>query len=131
ALMHTRPIERLPTTDRAVRRIVACGSSPLVTYEGTGMYHVEVNADTAEVLIQPDARFVRPPWDRQRQKPWERICELDWNASHRFVLHLPGWNEGVTVHRVEAGRAVPVATQGPGADFQARPGRYRLTRGAP
>jgi hypothetical protein len=111
-----------------VRRIVACGSSPQVTYDGTGAYFVEAGATAVEIEIDPDATFILPPWDSHRKGLHEKVCRLDSATSHRFVLHLSGWQDHVRVSRLEAGRTAPVATPGDVPAFEALPGRYRVER---
>ena len=111
-----------------VRRIVACGSSPQVTYDGTGAYFVEVGAAAIEIEINPDATFVLPPWNTHRKGMTEKVCRLDYSTPHRFMLHLPGWLDHVKVSRIKAGRASPVVTPGDTPVFEALPGRYRIER---
>lgn len=113
----------------ALKRIVGCGSSDLVTYEGTGEYFVEVGPNELTVTINPDATALRPLWDRQRKSPWEQVTQLDWNAQHRFSLRLTGWRGNVRVLRVQDGKETPVAHEGPGISFDATPGTYRIIRG--
>jgi hypothetical protein len=111
-----------------VRRIVACGSSPQVTYDGTGAYFVEAGDSSVEIEINPDSTFVLPPWDSHRKGLHEKVCRLDYATPHRFVLHLPGWQDHVRVSRLEEGRTSPVATPGDKPAFEALPGRYRVER---
>lgn len=122
---HWRPMKVGP----ALKRIVGCGTSDLVTYEGTGEYFIEVGQDALTVTINPDATALRPLWDRQRRSPWEQVTQLDFGARHRFELRLPGWQANIRVLRVEDGKETPVAHEGPGISFESVPGTYRIVKG--
>ncbi|MEN6347430.1 MAG: carbohydrate binding domain-containing protein [Armatimonadia bacterium] len=114
-----------------VKRIVGCGSSPVVTYGGTGAYFVEVGSDQIHVTLNPDATFVQPPWDRQRTRPWTLTCRLDRDTPHALTLRLAGWEGEVTVWRLDDGRETRIESRGPGMTFDALPGEYRVTKGTP
>jgi hypothetical protein len=112
-----------------LKRLVGCGTSELVTYEGTGEYFVEVGQDALTITINPDATALRPLWDRQHKSPWEQVTALDWSAQHRFALRLTGWEGNLRVLRVDKDKETPVAHEGPGVSFDATPGTYRIVRG--
>ncbi|HJN14611.1 MAG TPA: hypothetical protein QGH10_03930, partial [Armatimonadota bacterium] len=122
ALMHSRALDwdGIEVHD-SVSRIVGCGDSPLVTYDGTGAYFIDVGEDSISLTIGPDARFILPPWDRQKSKPWARTCELDRDSEHSLALRLPGWEEGARAVRVDDGEESPVAVSGPGLALRVRP----------
>ena len=115
-------VPEAPTT------IAGCGSSPLVTYDGTGMYVIEFDGDRTELRILPDVSYTYPPWQRHYAKPPERVCELDTECQHTLQLHVAGWTDDVEVSRLERGETVPVTKVGSGTSFHIRPGRYRLVR---
>ena len=92
------------------------------------MYFVAISPDRIAIEILPDVRRLRPPWQHATKKPWDKSCELDYQAEHPFALQLPGWEQGFTVRRVEGGRNVPVATEGNRLKFAARPGQYVVER---
>lgn len=112
----------------APRLIVGCGSSSLVTYDGTGLYTMEINDDQARLRILPDVRYRYPTWQRSPSNPPQRVCVLDTNAEHFFELHMPGWTDNVEVVRLERDQALPVVKEGGDTRFRARPGQYRLSR---
>lgn len=116
------------TMNPNARRIVACGRSPLVSYEGTGAYFVEVGDHAIDVEINPDAVFVLPHWDSSRRGPLEKVCRLDAAARHRFALNLQGWSGRVRILRLEGGKETLVPSEGDAAVFDASPGRYRIER---
>jgi hypothetical protein len=111
-----------------VRHIAACGRSPYVTYDGTGIYTVEIGDKAVEIELNPDSEFALPPWNSRQKGYPEKVCKLDSSTPHRFVLHHPDWQANVRVWRVENGQQTPVKTESGKPVFEARPGRYRLER---
>jgi hypothetical protein len=129
AYMQTRATAWSPfSPNPGVRHIVACGTSPFVTYGGTGVYTVEIGAEAVEVEINPDSEFVLPPWKGNRKGPPQTVCKLDASTPHRFVLRHPEWQNAVRVWRVEDGQPKEVGVAGGRASFEARPGHYRIER---
>jgi hypothetical protein len=127
--MHAGDVEWNPLDVPHARRTIAgCGTSPLITYGGTGLYVLEIDRDRADLLILPDIRYAYPPWQRRGSKSPDRVCELDTEARHTFELHLAGWTDDVEVARLEGDRSKPLTIEGPGTRFRAKPGQYRLTR---
>jgi len=110
------------------RHVIACGNSPYVTYEGTGIYTVEIGKDAVEIEINPDSTFVQPPWNSRHKGYPEKVCQLDSSTPHSFALHHPGWRTGVSVWRMENGQKEPVQTKGSEPTFDARAGHYRMGR---
>ena len=111
-----------------MRHIASCGSSPYVTYDGTGIYTVEVGKDDVEIEINPDSSFILPPWNSRQKGYPEKVCRLDSMTPHRFALHHPEWQDHVRVLRIEKGQASPVLADGGNPSFDALPGRYRIER---
>lgn len=115
----------------APKVIVGCGSSPIVTYDGTGQYVLELEGNQAELLILPDVRYAYPPWQTKGAKPLERVCELDAEAVHVFELRLEGWTDNVEISIRDGVPVAPLTTEGTGTRFHASPGQYRLTKSPP
>ena len=111
-----------------MRHVASCGSSPYVTYDGTGIYTVEIGKDYIEIDINPDSEFALPPWNSRQKGFPEKVCRLDSTTPHRFALHHPEWRTGVRVWRVESGLSTPVETENSTPAFDARSGHYRLER---
>jgi len=122
-----RPLGSPPPS---VKRIVGCGESPQVNYGGTGVYFVTASDDAVDVEILPDATYLRPTWQRMKSRgdAVERVCQLNANTSHRMELRLDGWLPPVTIVRLESIGRAPVSCEPGKLAFQARPGRYRVTR---
>jgi hypothetical protein len=115
-------------TDLNVRHIAACGSSPQVSYEGTGAYYVDIGSDVVEIEINPDSEFVQPHWNTKRRGYPEKVCRLDSTTPHRFVLHHPGWQRDIRVLRVDNGETEPVDIINGKPVFDALPGHYRIEK---
>lgn len=111
-----------------VRHVVACGSSPQVTYEGTGAYTVDIGSTAVEIEINPDSEFVLPHWNSRHKGYPEKVCRLDSTSPHCFVLHHPEWQSGVRILRVENGHALPVESRNGKPAFDALPGHYRMEK---
>ena len=111
-----------------VRHVVACGSSPQVTYEGTGAYSVDIGSTAVEIEINPDSEFVLPHWNSRHKGYPEKVCRLDSTEPHRFVLHHPEWQRGVRILRVEKGLSLPVENRNGKPAFDALPGHYRMEK---
>lgn len=128
-LMHSRPLDRLPkAVSPDLRRILAVGGSPIVTYDGTGIYRATITDDAIDLTINPDAAFIRPHWQKQPARQWSKTCQLDSSAHHRFAIHLPRWSGNIKVSRLDGKTATQIDNRGAIPDFDAAPGRYRIEK---
>ena len=129
-LMHSHTLgdwQPLPMPP-SVKRIIGCGNSPLVSYDGTGIYFIQISGDVLDLRINPDAKFIRPSWENPRGNPHERTCELDSATMHRMELHLPGWRDNLRLVCLDGDRATGTANHVSGGSFEIRPGHYQITR---
>ena len=99
-----------------VNEIIGVGSSPLVSYDGTGGYFIHRSKKQIIVRINPDVIVGTPPFVGLIDG--RSVCEIDERASHRFELHLPAWANGPFSvwqagpegrHLVSRGNGMPVA----------------------
>ena len=74
-----------------VKKISGVGSSPLVKYDGTGMYFIEDRGDELHIIIEPDHVWTGEPWNSLQTGMTSR---LDCAASHRMSIRLDAWPEG-------------------------------------
>jgi len=107
-----------------IREILGCGSSPAVTWSGTGYYQVLVGDDALTIRIGPDVEPLREPWMRPTRER-KLSVKLDRDTAHRFELRLPGWGGPCVV--TKDGELVQNAAAGIG--FAAKAGMYRVRRG--
>ncbi|MCX7012827.1 MAG: hypothetical protein NTW86_09765 [Candidatus Sumerlaeota bacterium] len=112
-----------------VQHIVGLGASELASYDGTGIYFIDIGEKEIDIEINPDAVFVRPFWEiNWKVLPPAMICELDFRTPHRMTLAIRGWDGGCSVWRIENGAETQVKATGRALEFEARPGKYRLTK---
>jgi hypothetical protein len=114
--------------DLSAQHVIACGSSPQVTYTGSGAYYVDINDSAIEIEINPDSEFVQAHWNTRRKGYPAKVCRLDSTKSHRFVLHHPEWQSGIRILRVEKGVSTSVNLINGKAEFIAQPGHYRIEK---
>lgn len=110
------------------KRIVGRGESPLASYEGTGLYFIELdNEDRVQIQILPDAEFVVPHYLKNGRG--ETAVRLRTDRSHEFELKLPGYSETSKVFRKVDGKLEPVICKRGGLRFDAKPGeQYEIAK---
>jgi len=125
ALLYAGSTEALPPDPAALRRIAGYGSSPVVKYDGEGIYFLDrVRPGLWRLEVYPDAVPVRDPFEppspgkivtRAISRSWPMTVALP-DLGERFTvqpLAPPGRSE--VVSRVTAGR------------FEVTPGVYLLS----
>jgi len=124
-LMHAGDLPAPVAHAERLRRIVACGSSEVVDYEGGGAYFLDELTDGVWRLeVYPDAVLVQDPF-AQRQNFRIVSSRLVWRTWPMRV-QLPGLGTGFSAEPLDAGNAHrAVAVDG---TIPVRPGVYLLTR---
>ncbi|MFQ6096158.1 MAG: hypothetical protein ACE5O2_00395, partial [Armatimonadota bacterium] len=116
--MYSNDTDTNPPALSKLRLIVGCGSSPLVRYEGTGAYFLEMLADGAwKLTVYPDAVWVRDPYSGGRAEK-VRIFWRDWQMK----VSLPDLGDNFTVVRLAPDKESP--TDARRGAFRVRPGTY-------
>ena len=107
-----------PPDARKLRRIVGFGSSPVVHYEGAGLYFLDRLADGAWRLeVYPDSLKVDDPFARTKpDRPVFRLIRRTWPMS----VDLPDLGESFKVESLDAGNQF--VTTCAGRNFTIRPG---------
>jgi hypothetical protein len=84
--LHSNTTRTDPPSPDALERIVGCGSSPLVRYEGTGAYFLEKLTPGAWRLeVYPDAVWVNDPYGAHRlDREVARIFWREWPMEIRL-----------------------------------------------
>jgi hypothetical protein len=135
AYMNAGDTHTSPRSPKSLTRIAGVGSSPLVSYEGTGAYFLDKIRDGVWRLeLYPDEVLVADPFDQpQPGKVVSRLLHRRWPMQIRLPdlgaafcaapLNVPGGPQGPTAQAMAA-RAVA-------ARFDAEPGVWLLSRGAP
>lgn len=127
AYMNAGDTDVAPKAGRGLKRVVGVGSSPVVSYEGTGAYFLDKLADGVWRLeVYPDQILVSDPFAQPRpDKVVSRLYSRAWPMS----VSLPDLGPAFDVGAVN----VPGHGGGPAAAeqgiFTVRPGVWLLTRG--
>lgn len=113
-----------PLPVEGVRKIVGLKSSPLVEYEGTGIYSINIHENKINISIEPNVTHVKPLWGKDFLV--EPVTILDTETSHPFTLLFDGW-ESATLFRVEGEKMVEQFISEE-LKFNALPGEYVIER---
>ncbi len=116
--------QTIPPNPAMLERIVGCGSSPLVRYEGTGAYFFDKLADGVWRLeVYPDAVWVNDPYSNPSL---DRLVSVVFWRERRMQLRLPDLGEEFAVEPLNEGNTY--RTQARKGAFVIRPGVYLLRR---
>jgi len=123
-LLYSNDTRAEPPHPELLERVVGCGSSPVVEYEGTGSYFLEkLEEGVWRLEVYPDAIWMRDPYGRPcLDREVSRVLWREWPMA----IRLPDVGERFTVgpvnegnsHRAEAEKGM----------FPIRPGVYLLVR---
>ena len=157
--MPRRYVDHLLSADRlkdGFERIVGVGSSPLVGYDGTGLYFVDFkDSGEARIKILPDCEWLRSPQTggKMLQENGEAPEEDDppyasardyyeiarknqmlpsnqyvSDIEHKMTIMAPNLAEHVKIFRIERTELLPVDLLSvKPPSFMARPGTYVMT----
>jgi len=127
AFLNAGPTDDPAPDPAALTRVAGYGSSPLVVYEGQGIYFLDkVRHGVWRLEVYPDAVPVRDPFEPPNPgKIVTRAISRAWPMS----VALPDLGPTFTVQAVTAGNARMV--QAYGGRFTVRPGVYVLSRTGP
>lgn len=130
AYMHAGPVpfDELPGPKDGITKILGYGNSPLVEYDGKGIYSINISGDEMTISIQPDAHHLKPLWEKDYLV--EPVTRLDHQTMHTFELELDGWgSQACKLYRVEGDNMQEVPLMNlPLIKFEALPGDYLIIR---
>lgn len=113
-----------PRPDR-LTRVAGYGSSPVVSYEGEGVYFLDrVREGVWRLEVYPDAVDVDDPFRMQRA---DKIVTRAIYRAHGMRIALPGLGADYHVQPVARGNAEPSRAEG--GRIVVRPGVYVLSAG--
>ena len=123
-LLYSNDTQTQPPKPDSLERVVGCGSSPVVSYEGTGSYFLEkLEAGVWRLEVYPDAVWVRDPHGRPcLDREVSRIIWRGWPMQVR----LPDLGRSFRVEPLNEGNSYR-AVSGDGS-FSIRAGVYLLVR---
>ncbi|QXD15437.1 hypothetical protein GQ464_000315 [Rhodocaloribacter litoris] len=121
---HSNDTQTIPPAPAALRHVAGVGSSPVVTYAGTGAYFLDrLGEGLWRLEVYPDVAWVEDPFSRPSlRRPVARVLWRD----RRMRVALPDLGPAFTVEPVDAGNVHRPAVRD-GA-FVVRPGVYVLAR---
>lgn len=111
-----------PSSSNTLQHIAGVGSSPVVTYNGTGAYFLDKIAEGIWRLeIMPDAVTISDPFAKASLS--KEVTRILWN-NQQMQLHLPVIGDQFTVTAVNNGNSY--TTQAQAATFIIKPGTYLI-----
>jgi len=123
AFFYTNDTEASPQNSLALKHIAGVGSSPVVSYHGTGVYFLDkVDDGIWRLEVMPDAIHVKDPFATVALD--KRLTWIEWK-KHTMKIDLPGLGQEFSVNGVNAGNKTNV--QASGGSFLVSPGTYLLT----
>lgn len=127
AFLYAGSTRALPPDPAALTRVAGYGSSPVVTYDGEGVYFLDkVRGGVWRLEVYPDAVPVRDPFEPPtRDKVVTRAISRAWPMT----VTLPDLGGAFTVQPLTAGN--PRVAQAATGRFTVTPGVYVLSAAGP
>lgn len=123
AFMHAGTTRSTPPDPRALTRIAGYGSSPVVSYEGEGVYFLDrIRPGLWRLEVYPDAVPVRDPFEQPHP---DKIVTRAISRSWPMTVSLPDLGAGFTVQPVTGGN--PGSNEATAGRFSVTPGVYLLS----
>ncbi len=120
---HSNPTASKPLNLKKLERVAGVGSSPIVTYGGSGAYFLDKGTDGVWRLeVLPDAAFSSDPFEKPSFK--KQVAHLA-ARPRQMTINLPDLGKEFTVLPIESKGTLSNAEEG---TFTVEPGVYLLTR---
>ncbi|HEU4885222.1 MAG TPA: hypothetical protein VFT45_23370 [Longimicrobium sp.] len=127
AFLYAGSTNTLPPRPERLTRVAGYGSSPIVAYEGEGIYFLDrVREGVWRLEVYPDAVDVDDPFRMQRA---DKVVTRAIYRSHGMRISLPDLGADFDVQTVAAGNMAPSRAEG--GRFTVLPGVYVLSAGGP
>jgi len=122
--MYSNNTQTNPPKPRMLEHIVGCGSSPVVSYEGTGSYFLDkLQTGLWRLEVYPDAVWVNDPFGKHRlDREVSRVLWRNWPME----INLLDLGRTFTVEPRDKGNNFNTETKN--GTFTIRPGVYLLKR---
>ncbi len=121
---YSNDTKTVPPAPEKLTRIIGCGSSPVVRYDGTGAYFLDKLSDGVWRLeVYPDAVWVNDPYGNPRL---DRYVSVVFWRERTMQLRLPDLGAEFSVEPLNEGNAY--RTRARNGVFRIRPGAYLLRR---
>jgi len=127
AFLYAGSTRSRPPDPATLRRIAGYGSSPVVTYDGEGIYFLDkIRAGVWRLEVYPDAVPVRDPFEPPSP---EKIVTRAISRAWPMTVTLPDLGTSFTVQPITAGNAG--ASRAAAGRFTVTPGVYVLSAAGP
>ena len=132
AFLHAGSTRTAPPRPAELRRVAGYGSSPVVAYEGEGVYFLDrVREGVWRLEVYPDAVDVDDPFEMQRR---DKIVTRAIYRDHGMTISLPDLGPSFAAAPVAPGQgstSATRATRASGGRFVVRPGVWVLSARGP
>jgi hypothetical protein len=124
AFYYSNNTKSTPKAPDQLKRIVGFGSSPVVRYEGVGLYFLDkISEGTWRLEVYPDSLQIDDPFAPDRtDRPVFKLIAREWPMS----VDLPDLGSAFAARPLDPGNSFVPNVQG--KEFGVRPGVYLLTR---
>src|SRR5579859_1033578 len=123
AFLYTSSTTAQPADRSALRRVAGVGSSPVVSYEGTGIYFLDkIRAGVWRLEVYPDAVPIRDPFE---QPSVDKIVTRAARRAWPMTITLPDLGPSFSARPVTAGN--PQTVRARSGSFVVTPGVYVLS----
>jgi hypothetical protein len=127
AFLYSSSTHTIPKNASTLRRVAGYGSSPVVSYDGEGVYFLDrVRPGVWRLEVYPDAVPVEDPFEQPRI---DKIVTRAIYRSWPMRIELPDLGSSFSVEAITAGN--PNSSRAESGRFTVRPGVYVLSVGGP
>ncbi|ALJ01611.1 membrane or secreted protein [Rufibacter tibetensis] len=124
AFLYTNTTHTKPVNVGKLTQVAGVGSSPVVTYSGSGSYFLDkLEKGVWRLEVMPDAVHIRDPF--AKASPNKEVTRIQW-LNHSMQIRLAELGEEFTITSVNEGNAYKASAKEGG--FQIKPGVYLLAR---
>jgi hypothetical protein len=112
-----------PANVARLQHLAGVGTSPVVTYSGSGAYFVDrLETGVWRLEVMPDVVVIRDPFEKA--SPRKEVARVQWN-SNRMRISLPDLGSDFSVKPLNTGNKTSITPESNG--FEITPGTYLLT----
>ena len=127
AFLHTGSTRAIPPAPAELTRIAGTESSPVVSYDGAGIYFLDkVRAGVWRLEVYPDAVPVRDPFEPPNA---DKVVTRAISRSWSMTVTLPDLGQSFSIQPVSRGAGA--ATRASAGRFSVTPGVYVLSAAGP
>ena len=120
--------EKILEPKKGVKKIIGFGDSSLVSYDGNGMYSLDISEEELDIEIQPNIEQQKPLWGKDFLV--SLVTKLDYDTPRVMTLNIQGWSlENSELLKIENNKKVKAAfLNDKGLSFNALPGTYIIRK---